>query len=68
MEIPRCESAVLFLSWGFLELAECLQDVSLCIVLFPQHVLVTRLHGFLPELVLLFLCTQGDLASTGAGY
>lgn len=45
MEIPKCESVVLSLSWGFLELAECLWDVSLCIshglVLFPQHILVT---------------------------
>lgn len=59
MEIPRCESVVLSLSWGFLQLAECLWDVSLCLchglVLFPQHILVTCLHGYLPESAWLFL-------------
>lgn len=72
MEIPRCESLMLPLSWGFLELVKCLWNMSLCIcpalVLFAMHVLVTCLHGHLPEFVWIFLCCQGDLAATGVGY
>lgn len=72
MEIHRCESVVLSLSWRFLELAECFWDVSLRLyhglVLLPQHVLVTCLHGCLSESAWLLLWSQEDLATIGAGY
>lgn len=59
MEILRCESVVLSLSWGFLEFAGCLGDG---LVLFP------RLELVVPAYVDTCLKMHRDLAATGAGY